>query len=267
VKSPEFVRLNIFFLINSFFINFYIGSLDVQLGDRRFLNEFERHDYARLFTLIITLGVLAIPAIGAVMDKYSFPIASGATSLFGLLWALCSLVPNKLSLVAGFIFYTLFRTFFFTFVFAYLADVLGFKYFGVLAGVMFLGGGIVSFLQMPLVEYVKGTCHDLSDSTGSVECDPGNWNAMYVVMAILIGYTLDFSYRDWLIRKEVASSEMSLLYQQGSAQDDEEEEEESSTPMKQNKPFAGYKNLSGKRSSKKVKEAGVIIHSYGTVEN
>eukprot|EP00599_Poterioochromonas_sp_BG-1_P011556 CAMPEP_0173159856 /NCGR_PEP_ID=MMETSP1105-20130129/17406_1 /TAXON_ID=2985 /ORGANISM="Ochromonas sp., Strain BG-1" /LENGTH=358 /DNA_ID=CAMNT_0014078465 /DNA_START=187 /DNA_END=1260 /DNA_ORIENTATION=- len=86
VKSSEFLRLVGFFLVNSFWVNFYIGSFDVQIGDADLLNKTEKLNYARLFTLTITLGVIVIPIVGTIMDRFNFPIASAITSFFGLLW-------------------------------------------------------------------------------------------------------------------------------------------------------------------------------------
>ncbi|KAJ1399549.1 hypothetical protein B484DRAFT_484002, partial [Ochromonadaceae sp. CCMP2298] len=122
----------------------------MQLGDAQ-LQPFQQHGLARTFTLTITLGVLVIPPIGVLMDVGGFPITALITTLAGMLWSVL--------LGVGFAAYSLYRTSFYTFFFAYLADVLGFRYFGMLAGIISLLGGILGTLQYPLAQYVQGTCH------------------------------------------------------------------------------------------------------------
>jgi MFS family permease len=204
VKSREFLHLTVFFLINSFWVNFYIGSFDVQLGDGNYLNDYERHNYARLFTLTITMGIIFIPIIGGIMDKYNFPIASLATSSFGFLWMCFLIVETKFSLIISFIMYAIYRTFLFTFVFAYLADTLGFKYFGVLAGLMFMMGGLLSLLQVPIVEVISGTCHRIHhEGETEGDCDQGHWRVLNTIVGLMILCTLYFSWQDWVRREQL----------------------------------------------------------------
>ena len=214
MQSAEFIRLTFFFLINSFWMNFYIGSFDVQLGDSRALSISEQHNYARFFTIIITCGVIAIPFVGMLMDGVGFPFTSVFTIFMGCSWAGLLLIDSKFSLIISFVCYSIYRTFFFTFLFAYLADVLGFKYFGALAGIMFVLGGLLSLLQYPLVQYSSGTCH-LMDDIGLLNCTEGNWFPVNVVMLLTLGSTLYFSYKDWVRRKQLESLKPSPSYSGG----------------------------------------------------
>lgn len=196
--SPEFSRLLYFFLVNSFWLNFYIGAFDVQLGDAHFLSVAELASNASLFTVVITCGAVIIPLAGAMMDIYDFPCTSFVTIIAGVVWAILLLFKTKFTLVLSFISYAVFRTFFYTFVFAYLADVMGFKYFGILAGIMFVIGGILTFLQYPIAQFAAGSCHNLL----SEACDEGNWNTMNIIMMLTIFSTLYFTYKDWIHREE-----------------------------------------------------------------
>ena len=56
MMSSEFFFLTLFFLIGSFWANFYIGTFDMQLGDKHNLTGEQRHEFAEYFTLVITLG-------------------------------------------------------------------------------------------------------------------------------------------------------------------------------------------------------------------
>ena len=196
--SPEFLRLSYFFLVNSFWLNFYIGAFDVQLGDANFLTSSELVANASLFTLIITCGAVIIPFAGAMMDIYDFPCTALLTTIAGVVWSILLLFKTKLALTVSFIFYAVFRTFFYTFVFAYLADVLGFKYFGVLAGIMFVVGGVLTFLQYPIAQFAAGSCHNLSSEL----CDVGNWDIVNMAMMFSILSTLYFTYKDWIHRED-----------------------------------------------------------------
>lgn len=162
----------------------------------------ERRDYARWFTLIITCGVIYIPLVGFIMDKCGFPIASATTTTAGLLWIFFHQIGNKTSLIISFICYSFFRTFLFTFAFAYLADILGFKYFGVLAGIMFVLGGIMSFTQVPLSEFMRGTCHEHSFVSATDSCSHGSWKGLNLLIALMFIGAYYFSYLDWKTRKQ-----------------------------------------------------------------
>jgi hypothetical protein len=195
--------LTMFFLINSFWVNFYIGTFDSQLSDGSDLTEAQAHNFARLFTLIITLGVVGIPLVGACMDHLGFPVTSSVLIVIGFVWALLLVDNASTSLVLSFVCYSAFRTFFFTFVFAYLADTLGFKYFGVLAGIMFVLGGVLSVLQYPLAQVAAASCVP-DPMTSVMSCSSGYWRNVNIFMAVTILSTLSFSYQDWARRKQSA---------------------------------------------------------------
>jgi hypothetical protein len=80
------------------------------------------------------------------MDTLGFRATRGITVGLGCLWSLLTLLPHKDLLLPSFAVYALFRTFTFNYYFAYLADRLGFRYFGVLAGASFFVAGVVGLL-------------------------------------------------------------------------------------------------------------------------
>jgi MFS family permease len=214
--SGEFIRLTWFFVICSFFANFYIGSFDVALGDMDYLSVDEQHYYGKLFTIVITCGIVLIPLIGTIMDKYGFPLAAMFTTSTGVIWSILLLTQSKVTLFLSFLFYCMFRTSLYTFVFAYLADTLGFKYFGVLGGVMFVFGGVLNFLQVPISNLASGTCHlhltmteithltkqETITNTTDAPCTNGYWLELNCVMGVLIASTYYFAYEDWKQRQQ-----------------------------------------------------------------
>ena len=187
VCSIEFIELAVFFIISTYWTNFFLGTLDMQLGDVMGLNYAQRDEVGRLCTLAMTLGAVIIPLIGFIMDFFGFPITSLLTAVFGITWACLLRVETLESLRLSLIFYTLFRTFLFTFTFAYLADVLGFTYFGILAGLLFMASGFIGLTQYWLRIAVAGTCH-LNLGVGQ-ECSEGQWvtlhNAILVTFLVL----------------------------------------------------------------------------------
>lgn len=192
-----------FFVVISFWVNFYIGSFGLQLGDSRILSgAAEEQAFARLFTVVMTCGVVVIPVVGTMMDWVGFTITSVVIISLGLLWSLLILIPSKTALIASFVAYTCFRTFFFTFLFAYIADTLGFKFFGALSGVMFVIGGVFGLLQYPLSQYAMGTCHlNLKDDANT--CTKGSWREVNLLMLVMIVLSFMFSYRDWVRRRKI----------------------------------------------------------------
>lgn len=184
-----------------------LGTIDIQLGDSTLLlSAYEQRSYGRYFTMIMTLGVFAIPMVGYMMDTKGFPASSAVTVSFGLLWSLLLLYDSRNSLLPSFMFYALFRTFLFTFLFAYLADTMGFKYFGVLAGLMFVLGGFVGLLQYPLAMWASGSCHSANSPLKKAHCSRGHWSEVNLLMACSIATLYWFSYRDWVRRRRQASS-------------------------------------------------------------
>eukprot|EP00428_Durinskia_dybowskii_P067955 CAMPEP_0170367684 /NCGR_PEP_ID=MMETSP0117_2-20130122/7059_1 /TAXON_ID=400756 /ORGANISM="Durinskia baltica, Strain CSIRO CS-38" /LENGTH=366 /DNA_ID=CAMNT_0010622309 /DNA_START=572 /DNA_END=1672 /DNA_ORIENTATION=+ len=204
ILSPEFFWLTFFFLVNSFCMNFYIGTFDMQLGDKHDLTATQRHAFADSFTLVITLGVVAIPVVGALMDRTGFPATSSLCIGCGVIWELLLLAdsPQRHLLMLSFVFYSVYRTAFFTFFFAYLADVLGFRFFGMLGGIIFLLAGVAGMLQYPLAKYAAGDCHVYS--TNPDTCDKGRWALVNAVMLFAVVSTFYFTYLDYVRRKAQA---------------------------------------------------------------
>ncbi|RYH16558.1 hypothetical protein EON65_29915 [archaeon] len=200
MRSSQFIMLTIFFLINSFWVNFYIGTFDTQIRDAGPLTDDEAHNYGRLFTLIITCGVVTIPIVGVLMDNYGFPLTSMVLIGMGVVWSVLLIMNTTTSIFVSFFFYSVYRTFFFTFVFAYLADTLGFKYFGVLAGVMFVLGGVLGILQYPIAEFASKMCVD-NPLTHVPSCTTPYWLQVNMIMAVTILSTLAFSYHDYSRRR------------------------------------------------------------------
>ena len=145
------------------------------------------------------------------IDFFGFPVTSVLTTFFAIIWSCLILIGTKTSILISLVFYSLFRTFLVTFTFAYIADSLGFHYFGILAGTVFLLGGVVGLFQYPLKLLISGTCHreitnhdatsSISISTISSICSKGYWYQVNILMLISFLILIIFSYRDYIRRK------------------------------------------------------------------
>lgn len=203
IMSSTYIYVCIFFVVTSFWCNFFIGTIDLQLGDMQVFGSTELKMYGNIFTLVMSLGIFGIPVIGILMDKTGFPMTSFITLLFAVGWSFLLLLQTPKGLIGAFICYSVFRTFLFTFLFAYLADTMGFKYFGILAGLMFVFGGVFSLLQYPLVEWATGTCHFITNNADfrMAHCDRGHWYELNIAMLFSFVSLFGFSYQDFVRRR------------------------------------------------------------------
>ena len=167
----------------------------MQLGDCQLFSVWEQHFLGRVFTIAITLGIIVIPLVGWLMDIHGFPATSAFCICCGIIWGVLLLANSSTLLFVSFVFYSAYRTSLFTFFFAYLADSLGYKYFGMLAGIIFFLAGLLGILQYPLAQYVAGTCHD--DGADQETCSNGHWMIVNVISLLMITSTLHFSYQDY----------------------------------------------------------------------
>lgn len=130
------------------------------------------------------MGVLGIPVAGRLMDHWGFISTAVVTVTLAVFYGVGVLWKDMAQLIPAFAAYALFRTFLFTYFFAYLADALGFRYFGVLAGVAFVAAGLAGMLQAPLMDWGAGTCH--LTYPPEMDCDAGKWELInFVQLACL----------------------------------------------------------------------------------
>ena len=130
----------------------------------------------RYFSLILAGGFVTIPLVGAAMDKLGFPCTCVAIVIFGVIWSGLNLLGDINMVFYSFFFYTLFRSFLYPFVFAYMADVLGYEYFGMIGGIMYMVAAIASLAQIPLTSWAAGSCH----IEYNIDCSSGGWEFIHI---------------------------------------------------------------------------------------
>ncbi|GMH54214.1 hypothetical protein TrLO_g6396 [Triparma laevis f. longispina] len=135
VKSLSYFRIVLFFALLSYVANFGVGSVGLMLSD------FKADNLSTLtteFSVISGLGVLGMPIVGWLLDKQGEAFTAVVTSCLGICY--CVLFLNEM-FITSFWFYSMFRSFLFCYFFANLPVVMGFKYFGILAGIAFAASG------------------------------------------------------------------------------------------------------------------------------
>ena len=167
---PFLVHLILFVTLSSLFL-FLLGSLNIQLADTHDLSDYQLKLMGRYFSLILAGGFVTIPLVGAAMDKLGFPCTCVAIVIFGVIWSGLNLLGDINMVFYSFFFYTLFRSFLYPFVFAYMADVLGYEYFGMIGGIMYMVAAIASLAQIPLTSWAAGSCH----IEYNIDCSSGVW--------------------------------------------------------------------------------------------
>ena len=79
---------------------------------------------------------------------------------------------------------------------------MGFRFFGVLAGLLFAVGGTVGLLQYSLGEFVAGTCHNYDPLLAGKACDVGHWRLLNLCMVVSFALLIAFTYRDHSRRRK-----------------------------------------------------------------
>jgi len=148
--SCSFLWLLLWMAACIFWANFYIGSVVEQLWEKSGHSSILTRGYSDLFNLLLPVGVLGIPIFGAITDKFGFPIGILLTTFTGVIYAILSTI-NLLSVqIPTFFLYSFFRSFIFATMFSYIAHEFGYRYFGILSGLVLCCGGLLGFLQYPL---------------------------------------------------------------------------------------------------------------------
>ena len=118
--------------------------------------------YTDLFTLLLPIGVLGIPLFGWITDHMGFTWSIVFTSVLGILFALCNLWNNIELQILTFIFYSFHRSFLFSNMFAYLAHEFGYRFFGILSGIVLGVGSALCLIQYPIVQYESANFYTTS---------------------------------------------------------------------------------------------------------
>ena len=193
--SGYYVRGNVFFIVVCLLANFRVASITTELADANDFSVRQQNQLTQLFTVIMSGGFVASFVIGLIMDHAGVEAATGWTIALALVHELILLCrpdsPTWLTL--AFVIYVFFRQFLFPVSIALITARLGFKYFGLLNGMAFLLSGVVQLSMVPVVNFVKGTCHQYNSSDAPLildTCDHGQWQQLHAGELVLLALLL-----------------------------------------------------------------------------
>ncbi|KAJ0411786.1 hypothetical protein ATCC90586_006745 [Pythium insidiosum] len=161
LRTFEFAFLLCFASVHVFRTSLYIGSASKVLlnygdGDRDFL-------YTKIFSLILPLGFVFVPAIDYVVERRGLTLSLLLTNAIGVLYNALVLVPVLPLQCATFAVFTGFRAFLYAVLSAFTAKTFGLRNLGTLLGIVFSVGSVVSLLEYPAVSLSNSLAHgDLS---------------------------------------------------------------------------------------------------------
>lgn len=204
LQSLPFQRIALLFGLGTLWVNFYIGTVDVSLGDSAILPWKVHHTYAVRFSVVLAAGAVAIPVVSACLHRTKglmhIPLTSLVLSVLSLLWGCGVLVESPHTILPSFVCYSFFRVFLYAFSFAYVHDVFGAKYSDVMIGILFLCSGVVNLLSIPLMNYAMGDCATAAESMLTT-CDRGRWAQIFLLKIASSGYFFFFTLQEWKERR------------------------------------------------------------------
>ena len=162
---------------------YYTGTLDFRLRDIGVTDNSTRAHYCHMYTLICSSCAVLIPVVGYTIDQLGFTFTWLVAVTLAVLWSCFLLLESIPLLPLAFVFAALFRTFLYTFVYAYLADTLGFQYFGLLSGILFTICGFVGLTQYQLGQWARDTC---VEDESNPNCHANRWTVVNIV--VLLGF-------------------------------------------------------------------------------
>ena len=182
LSSGVYIRLSIFFLVASWWSNFYIATVTTELGDQQRFDLAKQHELARLLSFIDAGAIIFAPLSGYLLDSAGFAVTAVITIALGIAQMVFLLIAGAREsfMIASFVSYAVFRAFMFPYYFASLSKKLGFRFFGILSGLSFCVSGISQLAIAPLAVLVEGTCHEF-DAIDDMTCDQGQWSAAHLV--------------------------------------------------------------------------------------
>ncbi|GMI30422.1 hypothetical protein TeGR_g12792, partial [Tetraparma gracilis] len=128
IRSGPFWRLTAFFTVCSFWANFFVGTVGLQLGDADKFSIDEQHLFTRSFSFINAMGFVSMPLVGFLLDNIGFAFTASLTVFLGVCYTFFVLMQaNSVVMYCCFTAYSLFRAFLFTYFFAALPNKMGFK--------------------------------------------------------------------------------------------------------------------------------------------
>lgn len=180
IKSPWFVLITLFTVIQMTRINYFVATIRTQY--EHLLSSHEKAVHVNdVFDIALPLGgVIAIPMIGLVLDNTSTPFILGLLVAVATAIGILGLLPYLWAAYANIVLFVLYRPLYYTAVSDYAAKVFGFHTFGKVYGLIICLAGLFNFVQSAL----DTATHKL------FEGDPIPINSILLIVAFVAGVAL-----------------------------------------------------------------------------
>lgn len=148
--STESFGMGVFYTLNVFFQQFYLGTQRLQLeskGD-------DTHAYAEFGNIIVAFAGFTIPIIAWLLDKKGYGITLGTINALSIITGVCQAIPVLWIQAFTLSFWMVGRFFMYSSYFAIFGALFGFRNFGKLVAIDNSFNGLFGLLQFPLTYFV-----------------------------------------------------------------------------------------------------------------
>ena len=149
--SAESTGMGIFYTLNVFCIQFYLGTARLQLASKG--DAAAGFAFTKLASVLPAFGFLGIPAIGWLLDSQGYGATLGAINLMGVAASLMQAVPSLRFQALTITVWTYGRFFLYTSYFTIFGALFGFRNFGRMVAIDNTVNGLFGLLQLPLTSW------------------------------------------------------------------------------------------------------------------
>jgi len=149
--SAESTGMGIFYTLNVFCIQFYLGTARLQLASKG--DAATGFAFTKLASVLPAFGFLGIPAIGWLLDSQGYGATLGAINLMGVAASLMQAVPSLRFQALTITIWTYGRFFLYTSYFTIFGALFGFRNFGRMVAIDNTVNGLFGLLQLPLTSW------------------------------------------------------------------------------------------------------------------
>ena len=150
IKSPWFILITLFTVIQMTRINYFVATIRPQYA--YLLQDYALAEHVNnVFDIALPVGgVLSVPFIGLVLDNTSTPFVLGMLVVLASTIGILGLLPYVWAAYANITIFVLYRPLYYTAVSDYAAKVFGFYTFGKVYGLIICLAGLLNFSQSGL---------------------------------------------------------------------------------------------------------------------
>eukprot|EP00208_Stichococcus_sp_RCC1054_P002385 CAMPEP_0206140458 /NCGR_PEP_ID=MMETSP1473-20131121/9531_1 /ASSEMBLY_ACC=CAM_ASM_001109 /TAXON_ID=1461547 /ORGANISM="Stichococcus sp, Strain RCC1054" /LENGTH=615 /DNA_ID=CAMNT_0053534611 /DNA_START=553 /DNA_END=2400 /DNA_ORIENTATION=+ len=144
--SAESLGMGLFYTLNVFWIQFYLGTTRLQLQYKGDTN----YTYTDLANILPCAGILTLPIVSWLLDKKGYGITLGTINALSVLTSALQAIPNLQVQAVTLVVWTVARFFLYSSYFTIFGVLFGFKNFGKMVAIDNTVNGLIGLLQLPV---------------------------------------------------------------------------------------------------------------------